>query len=128
VRRQLRTVRGNGLGFGALRYLGAPAVRERLSAPGPQVVFNYLGQWDARSAEPGAGFFREAHTSLGREHDPADRSVHALEVIGAVRDGRLAFTWYYRPDLHDRRAVESVAGDFTEALREIARNCREIAP
>ena len=57
VRRQLRAVPGNGFGFGALRYLGPPAARERLSASGPrpQIAFNYLGQWDSRSPASGAG-------------------------------------------------------------------------
>ncbi|MCT9935402.1 condensation domain-containing protein, partial [Planotetraspora sp. A-T 1434] len=128
VRRQLRAVPGNGFGFGALCYLGAPEVRERLSAAGPQVVFNYLGQWDARSAEPGASLYQGPQTALGQEHDPAERGAHALEVVGAAQEGRLEFVWYYRPDLYDRSTVESVAGDFAEALRRIAADCREIAP
>ena len=127
VRRQLRAVPGNGFGFGALRHLGAPAVRERLATPGPQVVFNYLGQWDARSAEPGTSLLRDTHMTLGQEHDPAERNTHALEVVGAVHDGRLTFTLYYRPDLHTPADAASVAGDFAEALRQIARNCRELA-
>src|SRR6202022_2137324 len=51
VRRQLRAVPGSRLGFGALQDLGPPPARERLLAgkPGPQIAFNYLGQWDARS-------------------------------------------------------------------------------
>ena len=127
VRRQLRAAPANGFGFGALRHLGAPAVRERLSAPGPQVVFNYLGQWDARSAEPGASLLRDTHMTLGHEHDPAERSGHALEVVGAVHDGRLTFTVYYQPDLHSPAEAATAGDDFAEALRQIARNCRELA-
>jgi non-ribosomal peptide synthase protein (TIGR01720 family) len=99
VRRQLRAVPGIGFGFGALRYLGSPLVRERLSGTGRQVVFNYLGQWDARSSGPGeaassgevarsgevmgadAGLFVGSRPPLGREQDPAERSAHALEVV-----------------------------------------------
>ncbi|MGH4018511.1 MAG: amino acid adenylation domain-containing protein, partial [Pseudonocardiaceae bacterium] len=127
VRRQLRTIPGNGFGFGALRYLGSPAVRERLSAgsPGSQIVFNYLGQWDARSNEVEGSLYRSLHGSLGQEHDPAARSSHLLEVVGEVQGGQLGFSWYYQPDLHDQATVDSVAGDFVDALRSIARNCRE---
>jgi amino acid adenylation domain-containing protein/non-ribosomal peptide synthase protein (TIGR01720 family) len=129
VRRQLRALPGNGLGFGALRYLAVPEVRERLSGPGPQVVFNYLGQWDARSsAEPSEGLYQGAHSSLGQEHDPAERTLPALEVVGAAQDGRLTFAWYYRPDLFDRSSVEAIANDFVAALRSIARECGEVAP
>jgi amino acid adenylation domain-containing protein/non-ribosomal peptide synthase protein (TIGR01720 family) len=126
VRRRLRAVPGNGLGFGALQYLGSPAVRDRLSVglPGPQIAFNYLGQWDAHSAEPDGGLVHAEHGSLGQEDDPADRGSHLLEVVGATHGGRLAFTWYYSPDRHDRSTVESVVDGFAGALRHIARDCR----
>jgi non-ribosomal peptide synthase protein (TIGR01720 family) len=127
VRRQMRAVPGNGFGFGALRHLGTPPVRERLSGPGPQVVFNYLGQWDARSpgsGEAARGLFVGFHPSLGHERDPAERGVHALEVVGAVQDGRLEFAWHYQPNRYDMSAVEALTGDFIEALRAIARSVR----
>jgi non-ribosomal peptide synthase protein (TIGR01720 family) len=129
VRRQVLAVPANGLGYGALRYLGAPAVRERLAAsgPGPQVVFNYLGQWDAQQREAGDGLFHAVHASLGQDHDPADRSCHALEVVGAVNHGRLEFSWYFQPDRCDQSTVEQVAGSFAGALRAIAQDSRKTA-
>ncbi|MGC5561706.1 non-ribosomal peptide synthase/polyketide synthase [Streptomyces sp. FR-108] len=127
VRRQLRSVPGNGLGFGALRTFGPPEVRERLgAAPHGQVVFNYLGQWDARPAAPdGGGLVRTEHGSFGQDHDPRDGGSHPLEVVGAVRDGRFAFTWHHRSGTFAPAAVRRVAGDFTEALGHIARHARE---
>ncbi|MBL1100668.1 non-ribosomal peptide synthase/polyketide synthase [Streptomyces coffeae] len=126
VRRQLRTVPGNGFGFGALRSFGAPEVRERLTGggAGPQIVFNYLGQWDARSSQAQGGLFHAEHGSFGQDHDPGQGGSHLLEVVGAVQDGRLGFTWYYHPDVHERSTVEAVAADFADALRRIARDCR----
>ncbi|MDN3054833.1 non-ribosomal peptide synthase/polyketide synthase [Streptomyces sp. SRF1] len=126
VRRRLRTVPGNGFGFGALRTFGPPALRERLSrgGAGPQIVFNYLGQWDARSARSRGGLVHAEHGSFGQDHDPREGGSHLLEVVGAVQDGRLGFSWRYRPDVHERATVEAVAGDFAAALREIAGDCR----
>ncbi|QKV91249.1 non-ribosomal peptide synthase/polyketide synthase [Streptomyces sp. NA02950] len=126
VRRQLRSVPGNGFGFGALRTFGAPEVRERLTGtgPGPQIVFNYLGQWDARSSQAQGGLLHAEHGSFGQDHDPRQGGSHLLEVVGAVQDGRLGFTWYYHPDVHERSTVEAVAADFADALRRIARDCR----
>jgi amino acid adenylation domain-containing protein/non-ribosomal peptide synthase protein (TIGR01720 family) len=135
VRRQLRAVPGNGVGFGALRYLGSPAGRQRLAAAGlgPQIAFNYLGQWeapsqDAASHAPGVGaergFYRAVHGSFGQVHDPADPGPHMLEVVGAVQNGQLGFSWLYRPDCLHRATVQTVADDFAEALRAIARDCR----
>ncbi|MEY9927497.1 amino acid adenylation domain-containing protein/non-ribosomal peptide synthase protein (TIGR01720 family) [Catenulispora sp. GP43] len=131
VRRQLRTVPANGLGFGALRTFGSPEVRERLAADRhghSEVVFNYLGQWDARSdsgsQEPGGGLVRAEHGSFGQDHDPRDGGSHLLEVVGAVRDGRMAFTWHHRPAVHSTPAVRRVAEEFGQALRQIARHAR----
>ncbi|WP_369197883.1 non-ribosomal peptide synthase/polyketide synthase [Streptomyces djakartensis] len=126
VRRQLRAVPGNGLGFGALRTFGPPEVRERLGrAAHGQVVFNYLGQWDARPENPGDGLIRAEHGSYGRHHDPRDSGSHPLEIVGAVQRGRLSFTWHHRPALHATDTVRRVAEDFARALRHIAHHARE---
>ncbi|MGW7486404.1 non-ribosomal peptide synthase/polyketide synthase [Streptomyces sp. NPDC054786] len=129
VRRQLRAVPGNGLGFGALRTHGPAEVRERLDRTGRgQIVFNYLGQWDARPGGPAGGaLVRTEHGSFGQDHDPRDGGSHLLEAVGAVQDGRLAFTWHYRPDVHEQTTVRAVAEDFAEALRRIAQHAREDA-
>ncbi|MEU8587399.1 non-ribosomal peptide synthase/polyketide synthase [Streptomyces sp. NPDC048664] len=125
VRRQLRAVPGNGIGFGALRTFGPPEVRERLggSAHSP-VVFNYLGQWDARPETLDGGLIRAQHGSFGQDHDPRDGGSHPVEVVGAVQHGRLAFTWHHHPAVHDTATVRQVAEDFAEALRQIARHAR----
>ncbi|EPH45403.1 putative Linear gramicidin synthase subunit C [Streptomyces aurantiacus JA 4570] len=129
VRRQLRTVPGNGLGFGALRTFGPPEVRAELGAAAHgQVVFNYLGQWDARSTAPEGALVRAEHGSFGQDHDPRDSGSHPLEVVGAVQDGRLAFTWHHRPGLHDTETVRRVADEFATALRHIAGHARGSAP
>ncbi|MER7491262.1 non-ribosomal peptide synthase/polyketide synthase [Streptomyces pharetrae] len=126
VRRQLRAVPGNGLGFGALRTFGPPEVRERLGrAAHGQVVFNYLGQWDARPENPGDGLVRAEHGSFGRHHDPRDSGSHPLEIVGAVQRGRLSFTWHHRPALHTTDTVRRVAEDFAQALRHIAHHARD---
>jgi amino acid adenylation domain-containing protein/non-ribosomal peptide synthase protein (TIGR01720 family) len=126
VRRQLRAVPNNGFGFGALRYLGSPAARQRLAdaGPGPQIAFNYLGQFDGTARDPGRGLYRAVHASIGCNHEPADRGTHLLEVLGGVQDGRLGFSWLYQPDRHDQASVQAVANDFAQALRGIARDCR----
>jgi amino acid adenylation domain-containing protein/non-ribosomal peptide synthase protein (TIGR01720 family) len=125
VRKQMRGIPGKGFGYSALRYLGSPAARERLSGNGgPQITFNYLGQWDGTAAETGDGLYQTSYSSLGQDHDAGERNDHLVDVVGAVRDGELAFSWLYQPDLHDRSTVELVAGDFAEALRSIARDCR----
>ncbi|GAA4960292.1 non-ribosomal peptide synthase/polyketide synthase [Actinoplanes utahensis] len=126
VRRQLRAVPGNGFGYGALRYLGAQEVRDRLAAHdrGPATVFNYLGQWDARAQEAQATLYHDAHPAPGQDHDPRNRRADGLEVVGSVHGGELEFTWYYPATTFDGATVATVAGSFGDALRGIAEDCR----
>jgi hypothetical protein len=46
-------------------------------------------------------------------------------VSGGTQGGRLRFSWSYHPDRHDRSTVAAVADRFADALRRIARDCRE---
>ncbi|GLY50354.1 hypothetical protein Lesp01_40100 [Lentzea sp. NBRC 102530] len=124
VRRQLRTVPGNGFGFAALKHLGTPDVRERLSGQGPQVVFNYLGQSGSTAEETPGGLYRTVLDPIGQDGDPTDRGPHLLEVVGGVAAGELRFTWHYQPDRHDEATVRRVAQDFLDALRGVAADCR----
>ncbi|HEY0805262.1 MAG TPA: amino acid adenylation domain-containing protein, partial [Pseudonocardiaceae bacterium] len=117
VRRQLRAVPNNGLGFGALRYLAPHAQLSDMDAP---ITFNYLGQWDGAAGGNDDGLFRAVHSSIGQEHDPATPDTNVLEVVGGVQDGRLGFSWYYR---HNAATVRAVAEDFVAALRAIAADC-----
>nr|AAM47273.1 peptide synthetase ScpsB [Saccharothrix mutabilis subsp. capreolus] len=118
VRRQLRAVPGGGVGCGALRQHG------RVPAGGtPAVAFNYLGQFDAGSAES-SGLYRAVLPSIGRDHDPADPAHHLVDVVGEAGDGRMVFSWYFHPQVHPADEVRAVAADFAQALRAIAEDCR----
>ncbi|WP_212986930.1 non-ribosomal peptide synthase/polyketide synthase [Actinoplanes auranticolor] len=126
IRKQLREVPGNGLGYGALRYLGDERSRRLLEAAqqGPEVVFNYLGQWDARSQETGTTLYQGSHPAPGQDHDPRDRRPGALEVVGSVHGGELEFSWYFPPGRYEPAAVSAAAEAFAAALRAIAHDCR----
>lgn len=126
VRRQLRAIPSNGIGFGALRYLGSPEARRRLAeaGPGPQISFNYLGQWDTAGQGTERGLYRAMYGSIGQVDSPADPGTHLLEVLGGVQHGRLGFSWRYQPGHHHEATVQAVADDFATALRAIARDCR----
>ena len=79
---------------------------------------------DSDPQDSGGGLVRAEHGSFGQDHDPRDGGSHLVEVVGAVREGRMAFTWHHRPAVHDTASVERVAEDFGQALRDIARDAR----
>ncbi|GAA1292609.1 non-ribosomal peptide synthetase [Saccharothrix xinjiangensis] len=117
VRRQLRSVPGNGFGHGALRQHGLVPDGGR-----PAVSFNYLGQFGEGSSES-TGLYRAVLPSVGRDHDPADAGDHLVDVVGEAGK-TLGFTWYHHPSAHPTAEVEAVAADFAAALRAIAEDCR----
>ncbi|MDB1088334.1 amino acid adenylation domain-containing protein [Streptomyces sp. ACA25] len=123
VRRQLRKVPGNGLGYGALRRLsadGAPGavLRDRTD---PQVVFNYHGSTGgAGGPEPAGRLCGRLLAPAGEEQDPREEVTHPLDIVGVVEDGRLTFTWHYASELLSEKEVREVAEEFADALRAIA--------
>ena len=122
VRDQLRAVPGNGLGYGALRYLRSPGAVP-VSAVRPQVVFNYHSEVGTVTRTEGSALYREFHEPIGQEQDPREQVTHPLGVVGAVSDGRMGFDWYYSAGSYRRDTVEAVAEAFQGALRALARHC-----
>ncbi|MFE1781431.1 amino acid adenylation domain-containing protein [Streptomyces sp. NPDC059506] len=128
VRRQLRQVPRNGIGFGALRYLGgedrAAALRGLPPAP---VSFNYLGRFGGGTGNgtgdggDGDGFLRRLLDSPGGDHAPEELRTNLIDVTGSVADDRMEFSWTYSTALHRRGTVQRLADGFSAALREIAR-------
>ncbi|MFI6284180.1 amino acid adenylation domain-containing protein [Streptomyces sp. NPDC051018] len=73
VKEDLARVPGNGISYGALRYLSGTA----FDAPAPQVLFNYLGRFDAGA--PGDWQLAGTTGQLGEKRDPRMRLPRALE-------------------------------------------------
>lgn len=73
VKEDLARVPDNGVSYGALRYLA----QSEFDAPAPQVLFNYLGRFDAGSSDD----WQLAGTTgqLGEKRDPRMRLPRALE-------------------------------------------------
>ncbi|WP_399894596.1 amino acid adenylation domain-containing protein [Streptomyces sp. BBFR51] len=73
VKEDLARVPDNGVSYGALRHLAQAA----FDAPAPQVLFNYLGRFDAGT--PGDWQLAGTTGRLGEKRDPGMRLPRALE-------------------------------------------------
>ncbi len=126
VKEQLRAVPGRGLGYGLLRYLGAPASRELLAAlPAPQVSFNYLGQvGPALGPAPAETdlFTLAAEPVRGTEGEPLPRQ-HAFSIDALVLDDRLRVTWTYDPGRHLPATAERLARSFVDEIAALVAHC-----
>ncbi|WP_055482529.1 non-ribosomal peptide synthetase [Sphaerimonospora mesophila] len=81
VKEDLARVPSNGLSYGVLRYLAGI----RFDLPAPQVLFNYLGRFDAGTS----GDWRLAGATgrLGEKRDPRMRLPRALEFNAIAEPG-----------------------------------------
>ncbi|NEB60642.1 amino acid adenylation domain-containing protein [Streptomyces diastaticus] len=81
VKEDLARVPDNGVSYGALRHLA----RVAFDAPAPQVLFNYLGRFDAGSSAD----WQLARTTgqLGEKRDPRMRLPRALEFNAIAEPG-----------------------------------------
>ena len=113
VKESLRAVPNGGLGYGALRHLRSDSIVQLPDLPA--ISFNYLGRQD--SGENRGGL-------TGSMDRAADRPF-LLDVLGAVSDGRLEFTWSYSTEVHRRETVARLAAELAEELRAIIGHCAE---
>ncbi|MFD7666663.1 condensation domain-containing protein [Streptomyces sp. NPDC059788] len=119
IKEQLGVVPGNGLGYGALRYL-APGSGSTLAAlPTPSIGFNYLGGLiggpgpDGAPPDGAAGGWRPA--GMGGEGAETTPPGHAVEASGAVVGGPDG------PELHLALACSRALTDESGA-RELCRS------
>ena len=148
VKEQLRAVPRKGMGWGLLGICDHEQVGQALaSLPVPQISFNYLGQLNAspdttpggaaqvsRKADAQDG--HQAHgtwpwvladESPGASSSPENPRTHALEIDGAVVDGRLRWTWTFTPGQPgiNRSRVAAWMASFQDALCSLVSHCAQ---
>ncbi|WP_157604435.1 condensation domain-containing protein, partial [Rhizobacter sp. Root1221] len=112
VKEMLRAVPRRGLGFGLLKPAGVPR---------PQVIFNYLGQFDG-SFEHGA-VWQPAAEQGGSPRDGLAAREHALSIDGRVQGGELRMDVTYSAARHDRATVQAFADRFRHELEALVAHC-----
>lgn len=121
IKEQLRAVPQKGLGYGVVRYLADPSLREALETlPQPQIRFNYLGQFDQVSRDTP---FRLAQEGRGPEHHASEPGRYLFDIVGSIVDSQLSVSWTYSEQQYRHETVESLADRFISALRDLIEHC-----
>jgi amino acid adenylation domain-containing protein/non-ribosomal peptide synthase protein (TIGR01720 family) len=105
--------------YGILRYLckDAEIARQIRALPTPDIMFNYLGQFDQIVSD--ASPFRPASESRGRTHNEQGMRERLLEVMAGIFQGRLQVTWRYSRAFHHQATIERLAEAHLAALRAL---------
>lgn len=119
----MRRVPNDGIGFGVLKYLSGNAdVEQQLRRlPPAEISFNYLGQLGF--VLPAGAPFAPANEAVGPLHSPLGTRAYLLDINASVVEGRLQVAWTYSETLHRPQTIETLARDYSEALRELIAHC-----
>lgn len=126
VKESIRTVPGNGLGFGLLAYMATdPELRRKMaSMPERDLLFNYLGRVDGGDvqASPVAAIGDElagpARSALGTRPYP-------LELNAWVASDSLQLRWSYSTERYSTEHVAVLGGLFLDELRGLLEHCQD---
>ena len=123
IKENLRTIPNRGFGYGALKYLSQdPEIRQAFaSAPKADVVFNYLGQFDA--ILDNNAWFELAGEDKGCEHSQESEEPHLLSVNSHVVDGTLHVEWIFSRDIFSQETVDYLADHYIDNLKQIIDYC-----
>ncbi|WP_242454798.1 amino acid adenylation domain-containing protein [Bailinhaonella thermotolerans] len=123
VKEQLRSVPGDGLGHGLLRYLNPATAKELAELPAPQILFNYLGR-----VAPEAGEWRLSAGAVPAG-GPSAGSIplaHVIEINATAytreRGPELAVTVRWAGELLTEDEVRALTAAWVRALEGLTRH------
>ncbi|MGY1880771.1 non-ribosomal peptide synthase/polyketide synthase [Pseudomonas reactans] len=125
IKEQLRAIPDKGIGFGALRYLGQPDVRDALARlPQPRITFNYLGQFDTSfDGNEQQGLFAPSGDAAGSDQSPDASLGNWLEINGQVYGGELNLNWSFSQQMFDSASIQQLADDYAQELKALIGHC-----
>ncbi|MCU1347889.1 MAG: peptide synthetase, partial [Acidobacteria bacterium] len=125
IKEQYRALPNNGIGFGVLRYIANDAeLLARDAGNQPQVVFNYLGQFDQSVNAETA--FQAAVESTGSSHSDRQPRPYHIVLNGKVAGGELAFALDYSELQYRPETMAALAGNIENGLRAVIEHCTSI--
>jgi non-ribosomal peptide synthase protein (TIGR01720 family) len=115
VKEQLRSIPGNGIGYGLLRYLRQdPALKDVAAAP---ILFNYMGQVNKSSKS--SGRMTAVARNIGPARAGSGRRIYLIEINSRIEHGRLVFDWTASERVHRRETIEELAQLYLASLQRI---------
>ncbi|HEX7154384.1 MAG TPA: amino acid adenylation domain-containing protein [Thermoanaerobaculia bacterium] len=125
IKEQYRALPNNGIGFGVLRHVAHDAeLLARDAANEPQLVFNYLGQFDQSVNADTA--FQAAAESTGQSHGEDQPRGCNLVLNGKVAGGELAFALDYSSLQYRPETMAALARSIEDGLRAVIEHCTSI--
>ncbi|MDQ1352272.1 MAG: hypothetical protein QG657_2578, partial [Acidobacteriota bacterium] len=125
IKETLRKIPNKGIGYGVLKYLNRDASGSSDGAAAyklkPQIIFNYLGQFDADVAQ--TSLFQVAKEPPGNSQSLNFRREYELEINGMTANNLLSMTFSYNQTQFKQETIAALAGNFLSELKHIIAFC-----
>ncbi|MXS79168.1 non-ribosomal peptide synthetase, partial [Nitrosomonas sp. JL21] len=122
TKEHLRRIPHKGIGYGLFKYHGTEEQRQILAqSPRTQVVFNYLGQFDASFDEE--HLWMLADTPVGESMDPAVEQQHDLQLNSHIVGGEFHLEVGYSEARYRKETMAEFAHAFIAKLEQIIHHC-----
>jgi non-ribosomal peptide synthase protein (TIGR01720 family) len=121
VKEQLRRVPTRGIGYGALKYLNNSPANPLKDLAQPQLVINYLGQFDSSGDTELVRTLLRIDRSATRH--PAAQRTHLLEINAMIINQRLEVEWTYSSNIHEQETIMRLSHSYMTFLRALIAHC-----
>ncbi|UHA73333.1 non-ribosomal peptide synthetase [Paenibacillus sp. 481] len=121
IKEMIRSIPNKGIGFGILKHLaGMSEHAHELDHWHPEVVFNYLGQFDD---SPTTGQPSTSTMPMGHLISPINQMTHLEEWNSVVSEGQFQLTFRYDPYALDSDAAHHMVERYSYYLHELIEHC-----
>ncbi|MDQ1350870.1 MAG: hypothetical protein QG657_1172, partial [Acidobacteriota bacterium] len=125
IKETLRKIPNKGIGYGILKYLSRDASGRAMDFKlKPQIIFNYLGQFDAEVGRVGqTSLFQIAREPTGHSQSLNRRREYELEINGMTVNNCLSMTFSYNQTHFKHETIAALTGNFQSELKHIIAFC-----
>jgi non-ribosomal peptide synthase protein (TIGR01720 family) len=118
VKQSIRQIPAKGLGYGLLRYLTSQdnGSSPLAGATQAEICFNYLGQFDQKTATPHYVKIREE--ACGSDMSLLAERLYLFELDISIVNDQLLVVWTYSRNLHTEQTVQLLMQEFLQTLRQ----------
>ncbi|NOY60221.1 MAG: amino acid adenylation domain-containing protein, partial [Calditrichaeota bacterium] len=125
VKEQIRSIPNKGIGFGILRYLYQDTKNGSVleSVAEPEIVFNYLGQYD--NVFSNTGLFRPVADALGSERSPENHREYLVDISCSIKNGQLDVRIGFSKNIHKETTIRKLLNLYMSAIHRLIHFSRE---
>lgn len=121
IKEHLRQIPQKGIGYGIVRRLTSSENKGSVVLNrDPEIIFNYLGQFDQ---DINKEVFQLSRFPSGSSVSRDSERSYALDIIGVIVDGKLSITFNYNKYEYDKNTIQKLSRSFNKNLKNIIEHC-----